>query len=222
MVYRLYRKRHNQPDSPCIDEETLACFSEGKLSKSETKKIQKHLVSCHRCAEIVSLFCQRLEEEKEVPEFLIEKVKSLVKQSPLPNILEVVLALKEKVLQILDTTGDIILGNEIIPPPVLRSRQKTDFPEEIKLIKEFKDIKITLYIQKRDKDKIRVNLNLIDKITLLPLSELRLALLKDSQELESCEAISGNAVFDRVGLGHYTIQILHKNDKLGAINLEIK
>jgi hypothetical protein len=222
MIYRLYRNRHNQTNSPCPDEETLVCFSEGRLSKSESKKIQEHLISCRRCAETVSLFCQRFEEEKEVPEFLIKKAKNLVGQSHLSNILEVVLALKEKAMQILRATGDIILDNEIVPARVLRSRGKTDFPEEIRLIKEFKDIKITLYIQKRDKDKIRLNLNLVDKVSLQPLGDLRLALLKDAQELESYEAVSGNVIFDKVGLGRYAIQILRKDEKLGAIDLEIK
>ena len=46
--------------------------------------------------------------------------------------LEVSLALKEDVLEILDTTGDIILDNQIIPFSVLRNRQKTNFPQEIK------------------------------------------------------------------------------------------
>ena len=222
MIYGLYRKRHNQGNSPCPDEETLVCFSEGGLSKNEIKKIQDHLISCHRCAETVSLFCQRFEEGKKVPEFLIKKAKSLVEQKPLSNILEIVLALKEKALQILGTTGDVILDNEIIPLPVLRSRQISEFPEEIKLIKEFQNIKITLHIQKKDKDKIRINLDLVDKVSLQPLSDLRLALLKDTQELESYAAVSGNAVFDKVGFGRYVIVILRKDDKLGIINLEIK
>lgn len=222
MIYRLYRKRHNQANSTCPDEETLVCFSEGKLSKEEAKRIKEHLISCRRCAEVVSLFCQRFDEQREVPEFLIKKAKGLVEQRPLPNILEVILALKEKALQILWTTGDVIRGNEIIPGAVMRSRKIIDFPEEIRLIKEFKDIKITLDIQKKDKGKIRVNLDLVDKISLLPLSDLRLALLKGTEELESYEAVSGNVVFDKVGFGCYAIQILRKGEKLGTINLEIK
>ena len=191
MIYRFYRKGHNQPNSSCPDEETLVCFSEGRLSKSEAKKMHEHLISCRRCAEIISLFCQRFEEKKEVPEILIQKAKSLIKQRSLPNILEIILAIKEKALQILGATGDIVLDNEIIPLPVLRSREISEFPEEIKLMKEFEDIKITLHIQIRDKDKVRVSLNIVDKNKLLPLSNLRLLLLKAAQDLLSYEAVSG-------------------------------
>ena len=222
MINRLYRKNHNQANSPCPDEEALVCFAEGRLSKDESRKIQEHLVSCRHCAEAVSLFCQKSEEKREVPEFLIEKAKSLVEEKSLPIILKVVLALKEKALQILEAGGDVVLDNEIIPLPVLRSRQISEFPEEIKLIKEFKDIKITLHIQKKDKDDIRINLNLVDKASLAPLGDLRLALLKGTQEIESYAAASGNVIFDKVSFGRYAIKVSRKDNKLGVINLEIK
>lgn len=222
MIYRLCRKRWNKTSSSCPNEETLACFSEGKLSDSESKAIQQHLISCPRCAEIVSLFCRRFTEEKDVPEFLIRRAKGLVSEKSFPNILDVVLVLKEKALQILGTTGDIILDNQIMPLPVLRSRQITDFPQEIRLIKEFNDIKLTLNIQKLDKDKIRVNLDLMHKISLMPLGGLCIVLLKDNQELESYEDVLGNATFDKVGFGRYIVQIMRKDKRIGSITLEIK
>lgn len=222
MIYRLYRKRHNQTASFCPDEETLACFCEGKLSKTESKRVQEHLPACNRCADVIALFYQKLEQDIEVPEFLIQRAKSLLKQTPLSNIFEVVLALKEKAMQILGTTGDVIVDNEIIPLPVLRSRQISEFAEEIKLIKELENTKITIHIQKKDKDKIRINLGFVDKTNLRPLTDLRLALFKDESELESYEVTTGSAVFDEVGFGRYDIQINRKDEKLGVIRLEIK
>jgi len=222
MVYGLYRKKHNNTNLPCPDEETLVCFCEGRLSKGESRHVQEHLATCRRCAEIVSLLCQKIEEQKQVPEFLIEKAKSLVRDKPFSSIFEVVLALKEKALQILSTTGDVIVDNEIIPYPVFRRRQISEFTEEINLIKELENIKITINIQKRDKDKIRINLGLVDKVSLQPLSGLRLALLKEGQEIESYEVTSGNAVFDKLGFGRYDIQILRKEEKPGVISIEIK
>jgi len=222
MIYRFYRKRRIKGNLPCPDEETLVCFSEGKLSNSESKKIQEHIISCSRCSEVIFLYRQQPRQEREVPEFLIENVKNLIEQKTPPNILEVVLALKEKALQILRSTGDVIMDNEIIPLPVLRSRRITDFPEEIRLIKEFQGIKITIHIQKKDRDKIRVNLNLTKKIDLLPLEGLRLTLLKGTEEIESYDVIAGNVAFDNLGLGRYAIEILREGNKLGAIYVEIK
>ncbi len=223
MIYGLYRKKHNNTNLPCPDEEILVCFSEGRLSKRESKYVQEHLAACRRCAEIVSLLCQKIEEQRQVPEFLIEKAKSLVKDKPFSNIFEIILALKEKALQILSTSGDVIVDNEIIPLPVLlRSRQISEFTEEINLIKELENIKIAINIQKRDKDKIRIKLELADKVSRQPLSGLRLALLKEGQEIESYEVTSGKAVFDKLSFGRYEIQILRREEKLGAISVEIK
>ena len=56
----------------------------------------------------------------------------------------------------------------------------------------------------------------------LPLEDLRLTLLKDTQEFESYETVAGNAVFENVAFGQYIIKIVQKNEELGAINLEIR
>lgn len=222
MVYGFYRKVRNDADSPCPEEETLACFCEGRLSKDESKRVQEHLAACSRCTETVSLFCQKIEEQREVPGFLIEKAKGLVEDAPALSILEVILALKEKALQILSTTGDVIVGNEIMPLSVLRSRKISEFTEEIDLIKELENIKITVNIQKKDKDKVRLRLVIADKVSLKPLSDLRLTLLKDGSELESYDAASGSAAFDNVGFGHYDVEISQRDKKLSVIHLEIK
>ncbi|MFH1577973.1 MAG: hypothetical protein ABIC18_02760 [Candidatus Omnitrophota bacterium] len=222
MIYGQYREKHNQPASHCPDEGALACFSEGKLSGNDSENIQKHLVTCSRCCEIVALFFQRPQDQHEVPEPLIQKIKGLIKEGSVPKILEIALALKKTALQILNTTGDVILDNEIVPLPVLRSRQISEFSESIKLLKEFEDIKITIQIQKQGDDKIRISLSLVNKANFEPLADLRLALIKGDSELESYETLSGSGVFDRLGIGHYAIDIYYKNNKFGVIDIEIK
>lgn len=221
MIYRLYRKKHIKEDLPCPDEETLVCFSEGTLTKSESEKIQQHLISCHRCAEVVSLFCRSSQEAGRVPEFLIKQVKRLIKQDVAGGIFKVVIALKEKALEILETTGDVIMGNEIIPMPVLRGRKIDDFPDELRLIKVFRDIEITIFFQRKDNKRVRINLNLIDKSSLLPLDNLRVTLSKDGCEFASHAVVAGNVVFENVSCGRWVIRIARKDENLGDVNLEI-
>ena len=76
-------------------------------------------------------------------------------------------------------------------------------------------------IQKKD-NKIRLVLNLVDKVSFLALSDLRLTLLKETQEIESYTVVAGNAVFDNLDFGRYAIKVEHKAEELGVINLEIK
>lgn len=221
MVYKMYRKRQNKENLPCPDEEMLACFSEGRLSKEDCKAMQEHLLRCERCAETLSLYNLKIEAKRAVPEFLIEKAKDLIKEKTLQVILEIILSIKEKALEIINTTGDIILGNEVIPLPVLRSRQIRALNEEMTVVKEFQDIRINVNIEKKDKDEVKISIFLCDKNTARPLSDLRVALLKDDIELESYTIDSGKAIFDRVAFAKYELQISQRDKDLGSIKLEI-
>lgn len=41
--------------TPCIDEETMACYIDGLLLKEELKQVENHIASCDRCKEIVEI-----------------------------------------------------------------------------------------------------------------------------------------------------------------------
>jgi hypothetical protein len=221
MIYRNYRKRQIRNNLSCPREESLVSFLEGKTPQEEFNYIQEHLLVCDRCAEIFALFVLEPKIIHSVPSEIIEKVKSLVPQNIQAHILELTLKIREKFLEILSTTGDIILGNEIIPLPVLRSRQIKDFGDELILVKEIGNIRINLNIEKREKELVKIIFTLTDKKTSLPLSDLRVVLLKDDTELESYVVESGQASFDKLGLGRFIFQILRGEEILGMIKLEL-
>lgn len=41
--------------TPCPNEETMACYIDGLLSKEEIEEVDKHLAICDRCSEIVEV-----------------------------------------------------------------------------------------------------------------------------------------------------------------------
>ena len=41
--------------TPCIDEESMACYIDGLLSEEEIKQVEKHIAACDRCKEIVEV-----------------------------------------------------------------------------------------------------------------------------------------------------------------------
>lgn len=221
MVYKIYRARQIKHNHSCPDEETLVCFCEGRLSKEESKDIQEHLLRCEQCAQAISLYNLRPQTKLPVPEFLIQKVKELVKEKALPSLLEITISIKDKFLEIVNTTGDIILGNEIIPLPVLRSRQIKEFREELTVVKDFQDIRININIEKKNAGQVKIVVMFHDKDTSVPLSDLRVSLTQDDIELESYAIESGKAVFDKVSFGKYRLQILRADKELGVVKLEI-
>jgi len=41
--------------TPCIDEETMACYIDGLLSEEEIKQVENHIAICDRCKEIAEV-----------------------------------------------------------------------------------------------------------------------------------------------------------------------
>ena len=216
MVYGFFKSKEPKKDLNCPDEEMLVSFLEGKLSSDEDIKLKEHILSCRRCSEIISFF--ELKEEREVPQYLIEKVKGLIKKE-IPLWLEVVIALKEKGLSIIKSTADILLGNEILPLPVLRSRNIELIEKPLSLIKDFGDIRIQIEINKTEKTKIKLTVFLLDKKSLKPLEDLRIGLFKQNREIESYSLQKGNAVFENLEFGEYEIKVSKDLETLGLIKL---
>ena len=115
VIYKKWKSGRAKEAIVHPDEEDMACFAEGKLPAQETLAIKEHLTLCERCAENFALQSGlKLDEEKfsAVPEKLIEDARNIISQQDQPLILEVVLKLKEKALELLQTTGDVLLGQE--------------------------------------------------------------------------------------------------------------
>jgi hypothetical protein len=218
MVYRFFKSKEPKKELICPDEEMLVSFLEGKLSSDEDIKLQEHILSCRRCSEIVLFF--ELKEEKEVPEYLIEKVKGLIKKE-IPLWLELAIAFKERGLSIIKSTADILLGNEILPLPVLRARNIEVIEKTLSLIRDFGDIRIQIEINKTEKTKVKLTVSLLDKKSLKPQEDMRVGLFKQNREIESYALQKGTAVFEDLEFGEYEIKVSKDLEDLGLIKLTL-
>jgi len=222
-VYRKWKAR--QPQAPGVhpDEEDIACFLENKLSVQECEIIQAHLINCDRCAEIVAV---QLElnpgKMQEVPAQLMARVKDLVKPEQDIPALQIALRLKEKILEILNTTGDVLVGQELVPAPVLRSRKIKEFKDEITVLKDFKDIRVEVKILSQQSGVFSLTVVVIEKTTQKIIKDLRVTLIRDDLELESYLSSSGRVTFEHILLGKYTVEISTIESRLACILLDIK
>ena len=221
VVYRGLRQKQTSNNRDCPDEETIACFCEGKLSKEDSQGFKKHILKCERCARIVTLYNIDIDPQQAVPSSLLDKARDMIEGHSF-NLLEIVLSAKEKFLELISTTGDVILGNEIIPMPVLRSRQIKELKGELKVVKEFKDIRINVSIEKKDKPGVKIIALLTNKHTSIPVENLRISISKGEIELESHTAESGKVIFDNVNFGTYSLLIFQNSELLGLIKIEIR
>lgn len=205
------------------DEETLACFLDNRLSREESEGIKAHLIACDSCAELIAIQLRlKTVEPKKVPEELLNRVKGLVKAEDKISLLEIFLRLKEKTLEIINTTGDVLLGQELVPAPILRSRQIKDFKDEVTILKDFKDIRVEVKIENRQGEAFDVKIMVKEKDTQRIIKDLRVTLLKDEVELESYLTTSGKVIFEHILLGKYIIEISTIEDKIASILLDIK
>jgi len=221
-VYRGWKAKQPEAEARHPDEETLACFLEGRLAVAEAQKLKLHLISCDSCAEAVALGIGLTPEAKEVPVEELERLKATLRPKEQINIWEVVLQLKEKALEILSTTGDVLVGRELVPVPVLRSRKIKEFKDEVTILKDFRSIRLEAKIENKRGKAFSVTIMAKERETSKVLKDLRITLLKDDVELESYVADSGSVIFDNVLLGKYTLEVSNIDDKLATLLLDVR
>jgi hypothetical protein len=222
-VYRRWKVRQPAAGAVHPDEETLACFLEGRLTLPERDKVKLHLIACDVCAEAVALQAGLgLGEAKEVPTEVLERLKTALPPEEQVNVWEVVLKLKEKVLEVLSTTGDVLVGQELVPAPVLRSRKIKEFKDEVTILKDFASIRLEAKIENKHGESFSVTIMAKERETSRILKDLRITLFKGDVELESYVADSGSVIFDNVLLGKYTIEVSNIDRKLASLLLDVR
>jgi len=222
-VYRKWKKAGHFMGQEHPDEEQMACFLENKLNQAERSRIQEHLLGCSLCAEYLTTQI-RIEKHvsQDVPPALLEKVKRMLESNSSENILEVFLKLKDKFLELVQTNGDVLLGQELIPAPILRSRQINEFKEEVSILKDMQLIRVLARMEYKNTKTFKLIITVKDKQSQKLCQDLRVILIKDGLELESYISESGSSVFDDVPAGSYTVELTQEAEIIAIIDLKVK
>lgn len=222
-AYRKWKLSYNKIHEQHPDEDILACFLENRLSSQEEEDIKAHLISCDSCAEAVAIQMQiRLDSQEKVPYEVIARVKNIIKIEDNPPLLEILLKIKDNFFEILNTTGDVLVGQELVPAPILRSRQIKDFKDEVLILKDFKEVRVEVRIENRQGNTFSLTVMAKEKATQKLIKDLRVTLSQGDVELESYLSDSGKTIFEHVLLGKYKIDISTFNNKLASVLLDIK
>jgi len=220
-VYKIWKSQQPEVNEPHPDEEALLSLFENKLSEEESLALKKHLFHCKRCME--NLIIQiGIEENKNVnlPEELLICARNIV-NNQISACLEIIFKLKGNLLELINTTGDVLVGQELIPSPVLRSRKIKDFKEEVVVLKDFENIRVEVKVENKKSGLVNLLVKILEKSTQQTVKDLRISLLKDDLELESYQADSGQAYFENIPLGKYIIDVSTKEKKVASIIFEI-
>ncbi len=221
-TYRKWKDVHLK-ENIHLTEEDLGCLWEDKLPKEECMRIKKHILSCNVCAEALALQIKLgVVAEEEVPLELIDKAKELVYKNIGLYVLEILLNFKDNIFNVLNVTGDIVVGRELLPAAVLRSRNISNFKDEIMISKDFKDIRAEIKIENKAGKAFDLTIIIKKKDTQEVLKDLRISLFKEDAELESSLSESGKVVFSHISYGKYMVEIANLNEKVASVAICIK
>jgi len=222
----IYKERKNRQAhlKGHLTEEQIASFADGLLLHEEKGSAIKHLLECNICSEyLITQLKIKPHLSLDVPEALLEKVKKLVKQETGEALFEIFLKLKEKAMEIIETSGDILFGQELVPAPVLRSRHVSEFKEEINILKDLQQIRVIARIQNKNTKSFSLTITVKDKQSQKPVKDLRVSLLKDGIELESYVADSyGSSCFENISPGDYVVELSRQQKREALIDLKVK
>ena len=223
IIYREHKQDRQFSGQIHPPEEDLVGLLENTLKPKERRLLQKHLLECDLCAECLAAQLKiQPHLSLELPASLLEKVKKMVQEGARENLLEVFLQLKEKALQIIHTTGDVLFGQELVPAPVLRSRNIHEFKEEISILKDLQQVRVMAKIQSKTARSFNLSITVTDKESQKAGKGLRVALIKDSIELESYVNESGSSFFEDIQPGEYLVEINRHEERVAVIDLKVK
>jgi hypothetical protein len=223
IVYREWKSAASLSGDEHPDEEALVCFLEHKLIQTERDLIQGHLLRCNKCAEYLSTQL-KIEPHlsKDIPVHLLEKARKMIGSDAKENILEIILKLKDKAWEIIQTSGDVLVGQELIPAPVLRSRQINEFKEELSILKDLQEVRVLAKVESKNGKIFNLSISIKDKQGKRVDKDLRITLIKDEVELESYASDTGSSVFEKILPGNYRVEITRETRLVAAIDLKVK
>lgn len=220
-IYRKWKGSRGSISGQHPDEEALACFLEDRLPKAERLLIERHLVSCNFCAEYIGT---QLKMESgltnELPAILLEKVKKLVIDEEKPGFIEIFFKLKEKAIEIIQTSGQVLVGQELIPAPVLRSRRIKDFREEVVILKDLQSIRVEARLKNNNARSFDLTVAARDKQSQRFIPDLRVSLLKEGLELESYASEAEGVIFRDILPGVYTAEVTRSGEKIAVVEIK--
>lgn len=212
----------------CLSEEDITCFIDNKMEEAEMEELCAHILSCKKCADDLRdhfLVIRSIEGKGllDTPTELIESAQSLVDEEVGQNILDIVLNFKERAIELVRTTGEALMEQQLVPVPVLRNTvENKELQNEIKIVKTFGNILTEVNIEKKRSDLANIVIRVTKKTTNKKAEGLRISLVKNDRELESFLAEEGKVKFEEIKPNNYRVLITKDNKKLGLVNISIK
>ncbi len=207
------------PDHP--GEEELAGLRGNTLAAAEKEAVIAHLLACARCAERFALALESESLAAPVPRDLLRKALRTLKPQDSLGILEIVLEIKGRMMELVRSSGDVVFGQELIPAPVLRARRLSDFTDEVVILRDFERVRVEVKVENKGGRFCAMAVQVSDKRSGSLLKDVRVSLLREETELESYAGQAGRVVFEHVDFGTYRLVVTALGEAVAAVRIEL-
>lgn len=223
-VYKIWKSGCSQVGLIHPDEEKIVCFLERTLPPEEEEEIKIHLINCEKCAELFAIQAKlSLSAIESVPVELLKKIKNLAIQANNFLVLEIILQVKDNFLKLLNTNGDNIIDEGLMPGVLLRSPgEEKNIKGGVTVLKKFGSLNLQIKIKNKTGKTFDLSVFFKKNTFQKKIQKGRVTLLKDGVELESYFTNSGNVIFEDIFIGRYTLEIFVPKNKIVRVILDIQ
>jgi hypothetical protein len=207
---------------PCIDEEILACYNENLLDEKEREKVEKHLLKCKHCLELVLQY-QRVkeaaaqEELLAVPASTLKKAIDLVPEEKL-SFFDVVLNFVKETINVISNPLNLPLSLE--PAPVsVRGIEHRAPQTTARITKSLPTLELQVEVEGVEKKTVDLRVGTLDLSDKKPKPGLRVSLFDMERELASYISEEGWVLFEDLSYGKYIIKIKDNGKTVGQTSL---
>jgi len=229
-AYARFKKGNNaKPHKACLSEEDMVCFLENKLVDRDRTRVLNHLVSCKECAQTIkeNYALRNVLEDDAIPDppvYLAERAKKLFNTVIEGNVLDIVLKLKDRIIDIVSTTGQILQSyqqSSLSPALAFRSDKKQNESNDVRISKQFEDASVNVEIEKQKANLLNISIHITDPKSKERIEGIRVNLVKKDRELESLLSERGKVKFEKIKPDAYKIALMSEGKEIGVINLNM-
>lgn len=211
----------------CPGDNLLVSYMDGVIRDNDKEKVERHLLECNHCLELVITHYKLKEAEAheavpEVPVFLMNRAMNLVPEKETKEgFSDIVFKFARETIEIITNPGNLGISFAAVPAPV-RGEKGSFSADHIALHKTFTDIESEVEVLRVDEGRVNIRVMNKDIKSGRLVEGLRISLFDPHRETASHIAKKGVVLFEGLNFGKLIIKISRQGKEIGQISLDIK
>lgn len=204
------RINENQLRSECLSEEILCDYLKSNLSDRERNSIERHLIYCPFCQDILISTVELELEEKRVKEKVKEKATDLIEP------VRIIIAWTKGHLRLLETDADHPKFWDALLPVMLRNNTQDKVPALPPLLVDSGDYSLYLQIVEQKEQRCKIQCRYFSGAKVKPGSKMHADLIEEGKVLLSSPFKEKTVYFNNITPGRYELRIYEIQIKVGT------